>query len=86
MKKMFFTATAFVAISATSMANTVEVKEVVIPTEGEKEVVVKRTACDNFWIAAYELYLSQHNGNPGLNENGSAGITFADNLTGIVGC
>ena len=80
MKKMFFTAIALVAFSATSMAGTVEVKEVVIPVE--EEVVIKRTLCDNFWIAAYELYYSTH---PGSREDGSA-INYADSISTVVGC
>ena len=82
MKKMFFTAIALVAFSATSMANTVEVKEVVIPVEEEVVVVVKRTACDSFWIASYELYLSQHPGSAGSPEAWG----YADAISTVVGC
>ena len=62
MKKMFFTAVALVAFCFTSMANTIEVKEVVIPVEEKEEVVVKKTPCDYVWIAYYTIYINTGNG------------------------
>ena len=59
MKKMFFTAIALVAFSATSMANTIEVKEVVIPVEEKKEVVIlKATPCQEAAMDAYEISMA----------------------------
>ena len=56
MKKMFFTAIALVAFSATSMANTVEVKEVVTPIEENEEVMVKKS-CVETMIEIYEYIM-----------------------------
>ncbi len=57
MKKMFFTAIALVAFSATSMANTIEVKEVEI-LEGEKEVLILRNpTCVLIMTYMYEYYV-----------------------------
>jgi hypothetical protein len=63
MKKMFFTAIALVAFSATSMANTAEVKEVTI-SEGEKEVVVKKS-CLDIMLDVYEFFMDYECGEIG---------------------
>ena len=60
MKKMFFTAIALVAFSATSMAKTVEVNEVLIPVE-EKEELVILPSCQVIMTYVYEYNIVKYN-------------------------
>ena len=58
MKKMFFSAVALVAFSAVSMANTIEVKEVIIENEtelnvSEQKVIPTIDVCALVAIATY---------------------------------
>ncbi len=76
MKKIFFTAIALVAFSATSMANKVEVKEVAI-SEGEKEVVVKKS-CMEAALDYYEAVMDQSCGSPGC---GGDDMAFLNRVT-----
>jgi hypothetical protein len=85
MKKMIFSAIAFVAISSVSMANTVEVKEVKAETKAvvnADDSLVQTTPCDTFWKSAYSLYVSNHSGSAGSD----AAYGYADALSTVVGC
>lgn len=74
MKKVFFTVSALVAFSAASMANTIEVKEEVVPVEKKKEVeaakveLLKRDLCAE--IAS--IRLQQYENNYGCVEDSYA--------------
>lgn len=82
MKKMFFTVIALVAFSATSMANTVEVKEVVIPVDEKEETNIEiedvlRSRCDAIWLLAF----LDHGGGKNYEE----AVFYADLATDAAG-
>ena len=71
MKKMIFTAIALVAFSATSMANTIEIKEVEIPVEEVKEVLLKQT-CKDRMMNHYEYTMDHDCGSVGCGGDNPA--------------
>ena len=59
-------------------------KEVVTPVEENEKVVVKRTACDNVWIAHYTIYINTGNGKHFAGSQ--AAWDYADANAAAVGC
>ena len=80
MKKMFFTAIALLAFSATSMANTIEIKEIVIPaaegkelnSESKKEIKVIKTDCNLVRFKAYNSARSD-----GWSHQDASGMSYS---------